>query len=100
MFSIFASIKCLHLLLCCFLGPCFFLFLPHSAFKDAAVSCVLLETCVLPCSFEPGPDPVIHWTKEPHGQTPVHIYFKGQNSSAEQFYIPHPNFTGRASLFV
>ncbi|XP_055006967.1 uncharacterized protein LOC129408120 isoform X3 [Boleophthalmus pectinirostris] len=43
---------------------------------DAAVSCVLLETCVLPCSFEPGPDPVIHWTKEPHDQTPVHIYYK------------------------
>ncbi|KAJ0059890.1 hypothetical protein NL108_015227 [Boleophthalmus pectinirostris] len=64
--------------------------------EDAAVSCVLLETCVLPCSFEPGPDPVIHWTKEPHDQTPVHIYHRGQY----QFHIQNQNFRGRTSLFV
>ncbi|KAJ0059962.1 hypothetical protein NL108_016972 [Boleophthalmus pectinirostris] len=79
-----------------FLGTLFFSFLPHCAFKDAAVSCVLLETCVLPCSFEPGPDPVIHWTKEPHDQNSKFIFtYKGQN----QFHIQNQNFTGRTSLF-
>lgn len=31
--------------------------------QDAEVSCVYLESCVLPCDFEPGPDPIINWWK-------------------------------------
>ncbi|KAJ0037127.1 hypothetical protein NL108_017589, partial [Boleophthalmus pectinirostris] len=61
---------------------------------DAVVSCVLLGSCVLPCSFESGPDPVIQWTK-PHEETQVHIYYYGHNQPERQ----HQNFTKRTSLF-
>ncbi|XP_072307398.1 CD276 antigen homolog [Eucyclogobius newberryi] len=62
---------------------------------DPEVLCVLLENCVLPCSFDPGPDPVIHWIKEPHDKTRVHIYFYNQN----QFEFQHQNYRNRTSLF-
>ncbi|KAK7881532.1 hypothetical protein WMY93_029941 [Mugilogobius chulae] len=59
------------------------------------VSCVLLESCVLPCSFDSGSeDPVINWSKIP-GHIPVHSYYHGQNQPEHQ----HENFTGRTSLF-
>lgn len=31
------------------------------AIQDAEVSCLYLESCVLPCGFDPGPDPIINW---------------------------------------
>ncbi|XP_055081743.1 V-set domain-containing T-cell activation inhibitor 1-like [Periophthalmus magnuspinnatus] len=65
--------------------------------EDTEVSCVLLESCVLPCSFDPGPDPVIHWAKDPDDDkdTPVHIYYHGQTQHQHQ----HQIFKGRTSLF-
>ncbi|XP_055006966.1 CD276 antigen-like isoform X2 [Boleophthalmus pectinirostris] len=76
-----------------FLGTLFLSFLSHCAFGgDAEVSCVLLETCVLPCSFESGPEPVINWIKIPE-DLGVHSYYYGQNQNQNQ------NFTDRTSLF-
>ncbi|KAK7877545.1 hypothetical protein WMY93_031733 [Mugilogobius chulae] len=63
--------------------------------KYEAVTCAFHQSCVLPCSFEPGPDPVIHWIKEPHETTPVHSYYYNQNQLQDQ----PQNYTGRTSLF-
>ncbi|XP_033831780.1 V-set domain-containing T-cell activation inhibitor 1-like [Periophthalmus magnuspinnatus] len=77
----------------------FLIFFPvfsRSLSEDTEVSCVLLESCVLPCSFDPGPDPVIHWAKDPDDKdTPVHIYYRGQTQHQHQ----HQIFKGRTSLF-
>ncbi|KAK7888806.1 hypothetical protein WMY93_024366 [Mugilogobius chulae] len=61
----------------------------------AALICAPLESCVLPCSFDPGPDPVVHWTKDTTEDTPVHIYYRNQNQLLDQ----HQNYKGRTSLF-
>ncbi|KAK7881534.1 hypothetical protein WMY93_029943 [Mugilogobius chulae] len=66
-----------------------------SSSYETEVPCVLLESCVLPCSFKTGTkDPVINWSKTP-GDIPVHSYYHGQNQPEHQ----HENFTGRTSLF-
>nr|XP_046226698.1 butyrophilin-like protein 2 isoform X2 [Scatophagus argus] len=59
------------------------------------VSCVFMESCVLPCSFQPGHDVVIHWIKVP-GNTFVHSYFHNQ----DQFSNQDQSFKGRTSLFT
>ncbi|KAJ0060009.1 hypothetical protein NL108_018369, partial [Boleophthalmus pectinirostris] len=63
--------------------------------SDAAVSCVLLETCVLPCRFKSGLDIVIQWAKGPKDKTPVHSYYYGKN----QFNHQNRNYKNRTSLF-
>ncbi|XP_062256937.1 uncharacterized protein LOC133966169 isoform X2 [Platichthys flesus] len=64
--------------------------------KDDEVSCVLEESCILPCSFQPGPDPVIYWTQVKPGNTHVHSY----NSDRDQFVHQGEHFRGRTSLFT
>ncbi|XP_053292463.1 V-set domain-containing T-cell activation inhibitor 1 [Pleuronectes platessa] len=61
---------------------------------DDEVSCVLEESCILPCSFQPGPDPVIHWTQVKPGNTHVHSYY----SARDQFVHQGEHFRGRTSL--
>ncbi|KAJ0032972.1 hypothetical protein NQD34_000079 [Periophthalmus magnuspinnatus] len=83
--------------MCLKLDLLFLIFFPvfsRSLSEDTEVSCVLLESCVLPCSFDPGPDPVIHWTKDPDDiDTLVHHYDHGQTQHQHQI------FKGRTSLF-
>nr|XP_046226706.1 V-set domain-containing T-cell activation inhibitor 1-like [Scatophagus argus]XP_046226708.1 V-set domain-containing T-cell activation inhibitor 1-like [Scatophagus argus] len=62
---------------------------------DTEVSCVFMESCVLPCSFQPGHDVVIHWIKEP-GNTFVHSYYYNQDQLSKQ----DQSFKGRTSLFI
>ncbi|CAB1457767.1 unnamed protein product [Pleuronectes platessa] len=63
---------------------------------DDEVSCVLEESCILPCSFQPGPDPVIHWMQVEPGNTRVHSYY----SARDQFVHQSERFRGRTSLFT
>uniref|UniRef100_A0A8C6T2Q6 Ig-like domain-containing protein n=2 Tax=Neogobius melanostomus TaxID=47308 RepID=A0A8C6T2Q6_9GOBI len=55
------------------------------------VSCVFMETCLLPCSFKPG-DLVIDWSK---GRMTVHIFDQGKDELKDQ----DASFRGRTSLF-
>uniref|UniRef100_A0A8C6SZD9 Ig-like domain-containing protein n=1 Tax=Neogobius melanostomus TaxID=47308 RepID=A0A8C6SZD9_9GOBI len=72
-----------------------FQYISHSCslLSDVKVSCELGESCVLPCAFTPGDDPVIHWIKEP-GDIPVHNYYKNQH----QLHLQHENYRDRTSL--
>ncbi|XP_047197633.1 uncharacterized protein LOC118116636 [Hippoglossus stenolepis] len=63
---------------------------------DVEVSCVLAESCILPCSFRPGTDPVIHWMKVEPGNTRVHSYYRAR----DQFDHQSERFRGRTSLFT
>ncbi|XP_031596457.2 programmed cell death 1 ligand 1-like [Oreochromis aureus] len=61
---------------------------------DTEVSCVYMENCTLPCSYE-GADVVIHWHQVSAGNLPVHSFFHNQDqpeNSAQRF-------RGRASTF-
>uniref|UniRef100_A0A4W6G385 Ig-like domain-containing protein n=1 Tax=Lates calcarifer TaxID=8187 RepID=A0A4W6G385_LATCA len=59
------------------------------------VSCVFMESCILPCSFQSGADPVIHWIKETAGNLYVHSYY----SNKDQFGLQDQRFRNRTSLF-
>ncbi|XP_053268177.1 CD276 antigen isoform X2 [Pleuronectes platessa] len=63
---------------------------------DVEVSCVLEESCFLPCSFHPGKDPVIHWKQVEPGNTFVHSYYR----ASDQFDHQNESFRGRTSLFT
>ena len=54
-----------------------------------------MESCVLPCSFKPGPDVVIHWIQETMGNTYAHSYYRDQ----DQVTLQNQRFRGRTSLF-
>ncbi|XP_060943407.1 uncharacterized protein LOC133020728 [Limanda limanda] len=62
---------------------------------DVEVSCVLEESCILPCSFQPGPDPVIYWMQVEPGNTRVHSYYSARDLFAHQ----GERFRGRTSMF-
>ncbi|XP_034427654.1 V-set domain-containing T-cell activation inhibitor 1-like [Hippoglossus hippoglossus] len=62
---------------------------------DDEVSCVLAESCILPCRFQPGTDPAIHWMKVEAGETRVHSYYRAR----DQFDLQSERFRGRTSLF-
>uniref|UniRef100_A0A8C6SPI9 Uncharacterized protein n=1 Tax=Neogobius melanostomus TaxID=47308 RepID=A0A8C6SPI9_9GOBI len=57
------------------------------------VSCVFMETCLLPCSFKPG-DLVIEW-KKLEGSVTVHVFDQGKDELKDQ----DASFRGRTSLF-
>uniref|UniRef100_A0A4W6G3F4 Ig-like domain-containing protein n=1 Tax=Lates calcarifer TaxID=8187 RepID=A0A4W6G3F4_LATCA len=59
------------------------------------VSCVFMESCILPCSFQSGADPVIHWTQVTAGHLPVHSYYRNK----DQFGLQDQFFRNRTSLF-
>ncbi|CAB1435240.1 unnamed protein product [Pleuronectes platessa] len=63
---------------------------------DVEVSCVLEESCILPCSFQPGKEPVIHWVKVEPGNPRVHSYYRDR----DQFDLQSERFRGRTSLFT
>uniref|UniRef100_A0A4W6D7K0 Ig-like domain-containing protein n=1 Tax=Lates calcarifer TaxID=8187 RepID=A0A4W6D7K0_LATCA len=62
---------------------------------DTEVSCVFMESCILPCSFQYTADIYIHWIQETEGHPPVHSFYynKDQLGLQDQF------FRGRTSLF-
>uniref|UniRef100_A0A8P4KBF6 Ig-like domain-containing protein n=1 Tax=Dicentrarchus labrax TaxID=13489 RepID=A0A8P4KBF6_DICLA len=70
-------------------------FLPSLASEDVEVSCVFMESCILPCSFQGGSDTVIHWIQETAGNTLVHSYYHNQDQLAKQ----GQRFKKRTSLF-
>ncbi|KAM4718465.1 CD276 antigen-like isoform 1-T1 [Anableps anableps] len=63
---------------------------------DAEVSCVVMETCVLPCSFQSYSDDVIHWFLMATREIRVHSFYNDQ----DQLGLQDQNFSGRTSLFL
>uniref|UniRef100_A0A671WTL2 Ig-like domain-containing protein n=1 Tax=Sparus aurata TaxID=8175 RepID=A0A671WTL2_SPAAU len=61
---------------------------------DAAV-CVFNTSCILPCSFKPGADVVIHWIHVNGKEITVHSYYHGGDQLAYQ----DQRFKARTSLF-
>ncbi|CAG5896103.1 unnamed protein product [Menidia menidia] len=64
-------------------------FLWTSSSGDTEVSCVFMESCVLPCSFQGKADIVIHWTPPKHSH----------ESNQVQLQLQDGRFRGRTSLF-
>uniref|UniRef100_A0A3B4U0H0 Ig-like domain-containing protein n=1 Tax=Seriola dumerili TaxID=41447 RepID=A0A3B4U0H0_SERDU len=62
---------------------------------DSEVSCVFMESCVLPCSFQGGADVIIHWNQVTTGNLVVHSYYNKQDKFTHQ----NQRFKGRTSLF-
>ncbi|XP_054483192.1 CD276 antigen-like [Anoplopoma fimbria] len=70
-------------------------FLQSRAKGDAEVSCVFMQSCILPCSFKAGEDLVLHWHFQVEGDIPVHSYFYNKDQLDKQ----NKDFKGRTSLF-
>ncbi|XP_047423845.1 uncharacterized protein LOC124995486 [Mugil cephalus] len=62
---------------------------------DTDVSCVVEESCMLPCSFQEDPEVVIKWTKLTEGLPRVHSFSKNQDQLGDLVQ----NFRNRTSLF-
>ncbi|XP_078137107.1 V-set domain-containing T-cell activation inhibitor 1-like [Sander vitreus] len=62
---------------------------------DAEVSCVFMECCTLPCSFQVDTEVIIHWIQRTTGDTRVHSYYNNQDHLALQ----DQRFKNRTSLF-
>ncbi|XP_078136517.1 uncharacterized protein LOC144537001 isoform X2 [Sander vitreus] len=62
---------------------------------DTQVFCVFMESCILPCRFQPGDEPVIHWYQMTTKDTLAHSYYHNQ----DQFRLQDQHFRGRTSLF-
>uniref|UniRef100_A0AAY5L5U0 Ig-like domain-containing protein n=1 Tax=Esox lucius TaxID=8010 RepID=A0AAY5L5U0_ESOLU len=60
---------------------------------DLPVTCVFSEDCVLPCSFQPASDEVIHWIKQ--FDIPVHSYYY----STDHLDSQNQQYGQRTSLF-
>ncbi|KAM7374306.1 hypothetical protein PAMP_006972 [Pampus punctatissimus] len=60
--------------------------------KEANVTCIIHDDCILPCSFRPTGTVVIHWYKQ---QIPVHSYYYNK----DQFGLQNKHFSGRTCLF-
>uniref|UniRef100_A0AAZ3S214 Ig-like domain-containing protein n=1 Tax=Oncorhynchus tshawytscha TaxID=74940 RepID=A0AAZ3S214_ONCTS len=63
--------------------------------RDVHVTCVFSEDCVLPCSFLPGSEEVIHWMKPEDNDLSVHSYYY----STDQLKQQSQRFRGRTALF-
>ncbi|XP_026036637.1 V-set domain-containing T-cell activation inhibitor 1-like [Astatotilapia calliptera] len=61
---------------------------------DTDVSCIFMETCMLPCSSEGG-TAVIHWFQQSAGNRFVHSFYEGK----DQLGLQNQRFRGRTSLF-
>ncbi|KAM4533467.1 CD276 antigen-like isoform 2-T3 [Odontesthes bonariensis] len=62
---------------------------------DTEVSCVVMEICILPCSFQGGDDTVIHWIKLTAVKLRVHSFYQNR----DQLGVQDQRFRGRTSLF-
>uniref|UniRef100_A0A3B5AT08 Ig-like domain-containing protein n=1 Tax=Stegastes partitus TaxID=144197 RepID=A0A3B5AT08_9TELE len=69
-----------------------FLWIPSRG--DTEVSCVFMERCILPCSFQDGPNVVIHWIQTA-GDLNVHSYYDNQDQLGHQDQL----YRNRTSLF-
>ncbi|XP_071340637.1 V-set domain-containing T-cell activation inhibitor 1-like [Trachinotus anak] len=65
------------------------------AVADTQVSCVFMENCILPCSFQGDTDVVIYWTQVTAGNRLVHSYQPNKDKLTNQ----DQHFRGRTSLF-
>ncbi|TKS87501.1 HERV-H LTR-associating protein 2 [Collichthys lucidus] len=61
---------------------------------DTEVTCVVMESCVLPCKFHAGSDILIHWIDMTTGNI-VHSYYYDK----DQFEKQDQRFRNRTSLF-
>ncbi|XP_031596456.2 programmed cell death 1 ligand 1-like [Oreochromis aureus] len=61
---------------------------------DTEVSCIFMESCMLPCSYG-GRDVVIHWIQVSTGDITVHSFYHNQDQLERQ----NQHFRGRTSLF-
>uniref|UniRef100_A0A4W6G3D5 Ig-like domain-containing protein n=1 Tax=Lates calcarifer TaxID=8187 RepID=A0A4W6G3D5_LATCA len=59
------------------------------------VSCVFMESCILPCSFQSGADIKIQWTQVTAGDLYVHVFYSNQDQLRHQ----NQSFINRTSLF-
>ncbi|XP_033964668.1 HERV-H LTR-associating protein 2 isoform X2 [Pseudochaenichthys georgianus] len=77
-----------------FFGVLTFLLTTNRAdvFTDA-LDCLLGESCVLPCSFQPGAEVIVHWIQL--ADSPAHSYYHDQDQLGHQ----NPRFRDRTSLF-
>ncbi|XP_060950235.1 CD276 antigen-like [Limanda limanda] len=71
-------------------------FVAPSCNKLIEVSCVLEESCILPCRFQPGTDPVIKWKKVDPGNPRLVSYY----SARHQIELQNERFRGRTSMFT
>uniref|UniRef100_A0A3B4U0C5 receptor protein-tyrosine kinase n=1 Tax=Seriola dumerili TaxID=41447 RepID=A0A3B4U0C5_SERDU len=78
-----------------FLVVVIFLGMFHLSRGDSEVSCVFMESCILPCSFQGGADVVIHWIQLTVGHLPVHSFYHNQDQLGHQVQ----RFRDRTSLF-
>uniref|UniRef100_A0A3Q2PDU9 Ig-like domain-containing protein n=1 Tax=Fundulus heteroclitus TaxID=8078 RepID=A0A3Q2PDU9_FUNHE len=62
---------------------------------DTEVSCVFSESCMLPCQFPFGSEPLIHWMRVSAGDSLALSYYKDQDQLGYQV----ENFKNRTSLF-
>ncbi|TDG97567.1 hypothetical protein EPR50_G00227180 [Perca flavescens] len=62
---------------------------------DAEVSCVFMEGCILPCSFQVDTEVIIHWIQRTTGDARVHSFYNNQDHLALQ----DQSFKNRTSLF-
>ncbi|XP_022625224.1 V-set domain-containing T-cell activation inhibitor 1-like, partial [Seriola dumerili] len=63
---------------------------------DTEVSCVFMESCILPCSFQGDTDVIIHWIQVTAGNRQVHSFYYKK----DQFSHQDQRFRGRTSLFT
>ncbi|XP_045566544.1 V-set domain-containing T-cell activation inhibitor 1 isoform X1 [Salmo salar] len=63
--------------------------------RDIDVTCVFSEDCVLPCSFQPGSEEVIHWLQPEDKDLTVHSYYY----STDQLKQQSQPYRGRTALF-
>ncbi|XP_075996774.1 butyrophilin subfamily 1 member A1-like [Genypterus blacodes] len=61
---------------------------------ETVLSCVVMETCLLPCSFQPGDEELIHWIQVSANDAPVHAFYH----RGDHFDHQDPRFKGRTSL--
>ena len=64
-------------------------------FADVEVSCVLMESCILPCEFQAGAEVVIRWNHLTAGDTQVHYFYHNR----DQVSLQNERFKGRTKLF-